>query len=98
MELSITVCGLDLYVSWFLVMLQNKHLLIYWSRFHDIKKTSYKFIDVSYLELLMSLQDVAVKVFSKQEYSKEVMQSFRQEVLFRVDCFECSQLKTVKIL
>lgn len=34
----------------------------------------------------MSYQDVAVKVFSKQEYSKEVVQSFRQEVLFSFDC------------
>ena len=34
------------------------------------------------LSLLISLQDVAVKMFSKQEYSEEVMQSFRQEVLF----------------
>ena len=34
------------------------------------------------LSLLISLQDIAVKMFSKQEYSEEVMQSFRQEVLF----------------
>ena len=32
----------------------------------------------------MSPQDVAVKVFSKQEYSKEIIQSFRQEVLLIV--------------
>lgn len=30
------------------------------------------------------LQDVAVKVFSKQEYSDEVILSFRQEVLLQV--------------
>lgn len=35
----------------------------------------------SYWELIMSLQDVAVKVFSKQEYSEEIIASFRQEVL-----------------
>lgn len=29
----------------------------------------------------MLLQDVAVKVFSKQEYSEEIITSFRQEVL-----------------
>ncbi|KAF3604413.1 hypothetical protein F2Q69_00039076 [Brassica cretica] len=32
------------------------------------------------LRLLISLQDIAVKMFSKQEYSEEVMQSLRQEV------------------
>jgi len=30
----------------------------------------------------MSPQDVAVKLISKQEYSEEVIQSFRQEVMF----------------
>jgi hypothetical protein len=29
----------------------------------------------------MWLQDVAVKVFSKQEYSEEIITSFKQEVL-----------------
>lgn len=29
----------------------------------------------------MFLQDVAVKVFSKQEYSDDMLQSFRQEVM-----------------
>lgn len=32
----------------------------------------------------MLLQDVAVKVFSKQEYSDEILVSFRQEVGFLV--------------
>jgi len=32
----------------------------------------------------MSPQDVAVKVFSKQEYSAEVIESFKQEVLFLI--------------
>ena len=32
----------------------------------------------------MFLQDVAVKVFSKQEYSDDVILSFRQEVYFPV--------------
>jgi len=30
----------------------------------------------------MSPQDVTVKLISKQEYSEEVIQSFRQEVMF----------------
>ena len=32
----------------------------------------------------MLLQDVAVKVFSKQEYSDDVIHAFRQEVCFIV--------------
>lgn len=34
----------------------------------------------------MLLQDVAVKVFSKQEYSDDVILSFRQEVSFSLHC------------
>lgn len=31
--------------------------------------------------MFMFLQDVAVKVFSKQEYSDDMLMSFRQEVM-----------------
>ena len=49
----------------------------------------------------MLLQDVAVKVFSKQEYSEEIITSFRQEVLcctcfimiLKYLCFTCIILK-----
>lgn len=35
----------------------------------------------------MLLQDVAIKVFSKQEYSDDVIDSFRQEVLFVISTY-----------
>jgi len=46
----------------------------------------------------MFLQDVAVKVFSKQEYSDDVLLSFRQEVIYLL-CWEMkNELKFIHMM
>ena len=41
-----------------------------------------KHVDTQFYVFHACLQDVAIKVFSKQEYSEDVILSFRQEVVY----------------